>query len=80
MAERIPDAELTVLEGAGHNHPLSLQPIIAEHIDAFIRRSRSGVSGSRSGRVRGHGGELPQASPRLGSHYRPGVAFGMSCR
>ena len=35
MAERIPDAKLAVLEGAGHNHPLSLQPIIVEHIAEF---------------------------------------------
>ena len=35
MAERIPDARLAVLEGAGHNHPLSLQPIIVEHIAEF---------------------------------------------
>lgn len=48
MAERIPDAELTVLHGAGHNHPLSLQPIIAGHIDAFIGRCLPGDSGSRS--------------------------------
>ena len=39
MAERIPHAGLVVLEGAGHNHPLSLQPIIAGHIDEFIRNS-----------------------------------------
>ena len=39
MAERIPDAKLTVLEGAGHNHPLSLQPIIVEHIAEFVGSS-----------------------------------------
>ena len=39
MAERIPHAGLVVLEGAGHNHPLSLQPIIAGHIVEFIRNS-----------------------------------------
>ena len=35
MAERIPDARLAVLEGAGHNHPLSLQPVIVSHIAEF---------------------------------------------
>lgn len=39
MAERIPHAKLTVLEGAGHNHPLSLQPIIAGHIVEFVENS-----------------------------------------
>ena len=35
MAERIPAARLAVLGGAGHNHPLSLQPIVVEHIAEF---------------------------------------------
>ena len=35
MAQRIPDAKLVVLEGAGHNHPLALQPTIAQHIGDF---------------------------------------------
>ena len=35
MAEPISRARLTVLEGAGHNHPLSLQPVIAGHIAEF---------------------------------------------
>ena len=39
MAERIPDARLAVLEGAGHNHPLSLQPIIVGHIAEFAGSS-----------------------------------------
>ena len=39
MAERIPDATLAVLGGAGHNHPLSLQPIIVEHIAEFAGSS-----------------------------------------
>ena len=39
MAARIPEARLAVLEGAGHNHPLSLQPIIAGQIVEFIRNS-----------------------------------------
>lgn len=41
MAERIPRAKVTMLEGAGHNHPLSLQPIIAEHIVEFAGSSAS---------------------------------------
>ena len=36
MAERIPGARLAVLEGAGHNHPFSLQPIIAGHVVEFV--------------------------------------------
>jgi len=32
MAARIPNARLSVLHGTGHNHPLSLQPIIVEHL------------------------------------------------
>ena len=36
MAARIPNARLCVLKGAGHNHPLSLQPIIADHIVKFV--------------------------------------------
>ena len=40
MAERIPPAALTVLEGAGHNHPLSLRPIIAGRIVEFAASSR----------------------------------------
>ncbi len=32
MARRIPNARLRVLRGAGHNHPLSLQPIIVDHV------------------------------------------------
>ena len=39
MAERILRTRLTVLEGAGHNHPLSLQPIIAGHIVEFAGSS-----------------------------------------
>ena len=35
IAGRIPNAELAVLRGAGHNHPLSLQPVIAEQIVKF---------------------------------------------
>lgn len=40
MAERIPHATLTVLEGAGPNHPLSLQPIIAGQLVEFAASSR----------------------------------------
>jgi pimeloyl-ACP methyl ester carboxylesterase len=36
MAKRIPNAELVVLEGAGHNHPLSLQPIITNELIKFF--------------------------------------------
>jgi pimeloyl-ACP methyl ester carboxylesterase len=36
MAARIPDAHLSVLQGAGHNHPLSLQPLIADHLLKFV--------------------------------------------
>ena len=36
MAERIPNSQLRVLQGAGHNHPLSLQPIIAEALIEFL--------------------------------------------
>ena len=35
MAKRIPHAELTVLKGVGHNHPLSLQSVIARQIAEF---------------------------------------------
>ena len=35
MVERIPNATLVVLEGAGHNHPLALQPTIVQHIGDF---------------------------------------------
>ena len=37
LALQEPDtvAGLTVLKGAGHNHPLSLQPVIAGHIAEF---------------------------------------------
>ena len=37
MASRIPNAKLVKLKGAGHNHPLSLQPIIATEIGRFAR-------------------------------------------
>jgi len=36
MAARMPNARLSVLRGAGHNHPLSLQPVIADHLLAFV--------------------------------------------
>lgn len=36
MAKRIANAELVVLEGAGHNHPLSLQPIISNELIKFF--------------------------------------------
>ena len=36
MAARIPNARLSVLRGAGHNHPLSLQPVIAERLLEFV--------------------------------------------
>ena len=35
MTARIPGSELVVLNGAGHNHPESLQPIIARHLLDF---------------------------------------------
>ncbi|MEM7292691.1 MAG: alpha/beta hydrolase [Pseudomonadota bacterium] len=35
MAQRMPNAKLEVLQGAGHNHPLSLQPLIANRIAEF---------------------------------------------
>ncbi len=42
LAALLPDARLSVLKGAGHNHPLSLQPIIAERILGFVSQlSRS---------------------------------------
>lgn len=50
MADRIPHAGLVVLEGAGHNHPLSLQPIIARHIAEFTAELR-GLKPSGSRRV-----------------------------
>lgn len=37
MANRIPNARLSILKGAGHNHPLSLQPLIARQIVEFIK-------------------------------------------
>jgi hypothetical protein len=37
MTGRIPNAKLAVLRGAGHNHPLSLQPIIAEQLIKFTK-------------------------------------------
>ena len=37
IADRIPNARLRVLSGAGHNHPVSLQPLIAESILDFVR-------------------------------------------
>ncbi len=40
LAKRIPNSELIVLNGAGHNHPLSLQPIIANHIAQFASSNR----------------------------------------
>lgn len=36
LARRIPGAQLRFLDGAGHNHPLSLQPLIADAILAFL--------------------------------------------
>ena len=36
MADRIPNSSLVILEGAGHNHPLSLQPIIVKRILDFL--------------------------------------------
>ena len=36
LARRIPNAQLRVLQGAGHNHPHSLQPIIVDHIASFL--------------------------------------------
>ncbi len=38
MAARIPRAELRILAGAGHNHPLSLQPVITEHLIEFTKK------------------------------------------
>jgi pimeloyl-ACP methyl ester carboxylesterase len=35
MARRIANANLILLEGAGHNHPKSLQPVIAKHLVGF---------------------------------------------
>lgn len=35
MAARMPNARLCVLNGAGHNHPLSLQPLIVDHLLKF---------------------------------------------
>ena len=37
MAQRIPNARLSILQGAGHNHPLSLQPIIAAELVQFCK-------------------------------------------
>jgi len=37
MVSRIPNARLVKLQGAGHNHPLSLQPIIAAEIGRFAK-------------------------------------------
>ena len=39
MRDRIPGARLVMLEGAGHNHPLSLQPVIAGHIAGFLQQA-----------------------------------------
>lgn len=36
MAARIPNARLRVLRGAGHNHPLSLQPVISDCLLEFM--------------------------------------------
>lgn len=36
MAARIPNARLSILRGAGHNHPLSLQPVIVERLLEFL--------------------------------------------
>ncbi len=36
MAARMPNARLCILKGAGHNHPLSLQPVIADHLVEFV--------------------------------------------
>ncbi len=38
IANSIAGAELVVLTGAGHNHPLALQPEIANHIAAFATK------------------------------------------
>ena len=35
ICKRITHAELVVLKGLGHNHPLSIQPLIAEHLIRF---------------------------------------------
>ena len=37
LARRIPNAELVILEGAGHNHPKSLQPLITDNLIRFGR-------------------------------------------
>ena len=39
MARRLGNAELTVLPGAGHNHPASLQPIIAAALKDFAEHT-----------------------------------------
>jgi pimeloyl-ACP methyl ester carboxylesterase len=36
MADRIPNSSLVILEGTGHNHPLSLQSIVVKRILDFL--------------------------------------------
>ena len=40
IARRIPHARLVHLEGAGHNHPRSLRPVIVERLLEFLRRGK----------------------------------------
>lgn len=37
IARRVPGARLVVLQGAGHNHPRTLRPVIVEHLLAFLK-------------------------------------------
>jgi pimeloyl-ACP methyl ester carboxylesterase len=37
MAKRIPNAKLEYLQGAGHNHPQALRPVITGQVIDFLR-------------------------------------------
>tara|TARA_B100000676_G_C18077753_1_gene848880 strand:- start:1919 stop:2164 length:246 start_codon:yes stop_codon:yes gene_type:complete len=36
-ARGVPGARLVDLQGAGHNHPRTLRPVIVEHLLAFLK-------------------------------------------
>ena len=38
MTARLPKGRLQILDGAGHNHPLSLQPVIASQLVEFVSK------------------------------------------